>query len=59
LSGFLAGLILFLTVSTAFALGIVVAYGTINAILFLFAHQTAQRTQTPPVLVRSAHAGGD
>jgi hypothetical protein len=57
----LAGLILSLTVLTAVVLGIFTAYGAINAILFLFAQQTAQRTRpTTTVLVPSEnHAGGD
>jgi hypothetical protein len=45
----------------AVILGIFTAYGAINAILFLFAQQTAQRTRpATSVLVPSEnHAGGD
>jgi len=63
LNGLLAGLVLFLTVITAVVLGIFTAYGAINAILYVFAQQSGQRTRTAaprPILVPSeTHAGGD
>jgi hypothetical protein len=38
----LAGIILFLTVSTSLVLGILAAYGAVAGIIFLFGHQSGR-----------------
>lgn len=59
----LEAFILFLTVITVLATGILAAYGAIIAILRLLAPQTTQSGGGKPVLVpnraHAAHAGGD
>jgi len=60
LSGLLAGLILFLTVVAALVFGIATAYGAIDGLLMLFAHQARPHRAVPVVLVPSeTHAIGD
>jgi hypothetical protein len=64
LSGWLAGIILFLTVSTSFVLGILAAYGAVAGIIFLFAHQSkavAVMVPEPAKAMRAAasQASGD
>jgi hypothetical protein len=59
LGSLLAGIILFLTVSTSFVLGILAAYGAVAGIIYLFAHQSSKVTRAPqPQLVpaKAMHA---
>ena len=44
----LAGIILFLTVSTALALGILAAYGAVAGIIFLFVQKSGRATLAAP-----------
>ena len=61
MSGLLAGIILFFTVSAALVLGILAAYGAISGILLLFAYQSKPRTHAAPALLvpSETHAIGD
>jgi cation transporter-like permease len=55
-----SAIILFFTVTTAVAIGILAAYGMITGILFAFAHARKEQTPAMPVLVPSSnHASGD
>jgi hypothetical protein len=67
LGSLLAGIILFLTVSTSLVLGILAAYGAVAGIIYLFARQSNRAsTPVPPELVpakamhaAAGQAGGD
>jgi len=48
LSSLLAGIILFLTVSTSLVLGILTAYGAVAGIIFLFGRQSGQAAPAAP-----------
>jgi hypothetical protein len=60
LGGLLAGIILFLTVTSSFVLGILAAYGAVAGIIYLFAHQSGRVSPAPtqPQLVpaKAMHA---
>jgi hypothetical protein len=56
----LSAIVLFLTVTTAVAVGIVAAYGAVTGILFAFARARKESVPGIPVLVPSSnHASGD
>jgi hypothetical protein len=63
LGSLLAGIILFLTVSTSLVLGILAAYGAVAGIIFLFGQQSgrtaapAESTQFVPAKAMQAAAG--
>lgn len=63
LSGLVGAFILSFTVLLVVAIGILAAYGTVIAILRVFASQTQKAEAGTPVLVsgrtHAAHAGGD
>ncbi|HEY6182907.1 MAG TPA: hypothetical protein VIW67_11715 [Terriglobales bacterium] len=64
MGSFLAGIILFLTVTSSFVLGILAAYGAVAGIIYLFARQSGQTVPTTsPTLVPEkamrAAASGD
>jgi hypothetical protein len=69
LGSLLAGIILFLTVTSSFVLGILAAYGAVAGIIYLFVHQSSRVVPVPapkPQLVpaKAMHAaagqtGGD
>jgi len=63
LSGLLGAFILSFTVLLVVVIGILAAYGTVIAILRVFASQTQKANAGTPVLVstqaHAAHAGGD
>jgi hypothetical protein len=52
-------MVLSLTVSTATAVGIAVAYGLITGILHAFAYRQSQRLQSRVLVPGESHAGGD
>jgi hypothetical protein len=60
LGGLLAGIILFLTVTSSFVLGILAAYGAVAGIIYLFAHQSGRvspaSTQPQLVPAKAMHA---
>jgi len=60
LGSFLAGIILFLTVTSSFVLGILAAYGAVAGIIYVFAHQSSKVAQpaSQPQLVpaKAMHA---
>jgi|HubBroStandDraft_6_1064221.scaffolds.fasta_scaffold416553_1 hypothetical protein len=60
LGGLLVAFVVFLTSLTSVVLGIVAAYGVVNAILNVFAYQSRERLQRSPVLIPSqTGASGD
>jgi hypothetical protein len=61
LSGLLVAFVIFLTVFSVLALGILAAYGAVTAILFAFAHQSRPRLAPTRVLLvpSHTHASGD
>jgi hypothetical protein len=58
LNAWVVSLVISLTVLLSVSLGIVAAYGVVNAILFLFAAHTRPEPQ-PVLLARNAQAGAD
>jgi hypothetical protein len=59
LSGLLQAIIVFLTIVSVVAFGIVAAYAAVNGILFAFA-QSRQQPRHPALLIPTqTHASGD
>jgi len=56
LGSLLAGIILFLTVSTSLVLGILAAYGAVAGIIFLFGHQSGRTISPAPAPLVPAKA---
>jgi hypothetical protein len=59
LGSLLGAFVLSLTVVTVVAIGILAAFGAVAAILHAFAPHEQKPRSAKPVLVRTAHAGGD
>jgi len=56
LSSLLAGIILFLTVSTSLVLGVLAAYGAVAGIIFLFGQKSVQAAPAAPAQLVPAKA---